>query len=229
MPSNVYKRGDAWCARRTVDGGYVWLGTHPTREDAERAVDAALTVPERTRRVIVPPTADEVEALVERLGGDLGLMALVSAYSGLRLSEAAALEGRDVLVRDGVTFLKVRRGKGGRARTSVLLEPAASRLVVRDGLLFRRARGGAWTKNTVNRRWVVARRDLGLEHVKYHHLRHYHATTLLDRGVTVMDVAIQLGHRDNGELVRRTYGHPDAGAALGRVACIAGGHDAGSA
>jgi integrase len=78
----------------------------------------------------------------------------------------------------------------------------------------------------VNRRWLVARRDLGLEHVTFHGLRHFHATLLLDRGVAVMDVAAQLGHSDNGELVRATYGHPDVGAALERVASIAGGHDA---
>ena len=219
MPSNVYQRGDAWCARRTVDGEYVWLGTHPTREAAQRAYDAALTVPQKKkRRVIVPPSAEEVAALAERLGGDLGRMVLVSAYSGLRLSEAAALEGRDVLVRDGVTFLKVRCGKGGKARTSVLLEPAASLLQLREGLLFRRARGGRWTKNTVNRRWVVARRDVGLPNVRYHDLRHFHATLLLDRGAACMDVAIQLGHSDHGELVRRTYGHPDSAPALDRIA-----------
>lgn len=220
MPSNVYQRGDVWCARRTVDGEYVWLGTHPTREDAEKAVDAALTVPERTRRVIVPPTVEEVQALVGRLGGDLGRMALVSAYSGLRLSEAAALEGRDVLRRGESVLLKVRCGKGGRARTSVLLEPAASLLVVREGLLFRRRDGGAWTRKTVNRRWVVARRDVGLPNVRYHDLRHFHASLLLDRGAACMDVALQLGHRDNGELVRRTYGHPDSAPALERIASL---------
>ena len=227
MPSNVFQRGDAWCARRTVGGDVLWLGSHETREAAQRAVDEALTVPvKKKRRRIVPPSAQEVDALAARLGGDLGRMVLVAAYSGLRLSEVAALEGRDVLRRGDMVLVKVRCGKGGKARTSVVLPEGVAALEPRAGLLFRRREGGAWTRQTVNRRWLVARRDLGLEHVTFHGLRHFHATLLLDRGVAVMDVAAQLGHSDNGELVRATYGHPDVGAALERVASIAGGHDA---
>lgn len=221
MPSNVYKRGDAFCARRTVGGDVLWLGSHETREAAQRAVDEALTVPvKKKRRRIVPPSAQEVDALAARLGGDLGRMVLVAAYSGLRLSEVAALEGRDVLRRGDMVLVKVRCGKGGKARTSVVLPEGVAALEPRAGLLFRRREGGAWTRQTVNRRWVVARRDVGLPKVRFHDLRHFHATLLLDRGASCMDVAIQLGHTDNGELVRRTYGHPDSAPALERIASL---------
>ena len=60
----------------------------------------------------------------------------------------------------------------------------------------------------------------GLPKVRFHDLRHFHATLLLDRGASCMDVAIQLGHTDNGELVRRTYGHPDSAPALERIASL---------
>jgi hypothetical protein len=41
MPANVIPRGDAFGARLTVGGRQVWLGTHDTREAAERAVARA--------------------------------------------------------------------------------------------------------------------------------------------------------------------------------------------
>jgi integrase len=60
-----------------------------------------------------------------------------------------------------------------------------------------------------------------LPEARWHDLRHFHATWLLDRGASVLDVAIQLGHRDGGELVRRRYGHPSSDLALGRLAAVA--------
>ena len=35
------------------------------------------------------------------------------------------------------------------------------------------------------------------------------ATAFLNGGASEWDVAIQLGHRDGGKLVRELYGHPD--------------------
>ena len=229
MPSVVVPRGNRFGARRAGK----WIGTFDSPEAARAASEAACApAPAPRRRKVTVPTREEVEALCGRLDGSLGRMARVSAFSGLRLSEAAALTSRDLIFQDGGIRLKVRCGKGGKPRVSVLLMEGTAAVstgawgMPDPGLLFPRRDGGAWTRKTVNRRWVVARRDLGLEHVRYHDLRHFHATMLLDRGVSVLDVAIQLGHADNGELVRSTYGHPDAGAALDRVASIAGDHDA---
>lgn len=44
-------------------------------------------------------------------------------------------------------------------------------------------------------------------------LRHFCATYLLERGVPAHQVAVQLGHKDNGALVLSTYGHPSEDAA----------------
>jgi hypothetical protein len=41
-----------------------------------------------------------------------------------------------------------------------------------------------------------------------YHLRHACASLLLDRGISVWDVSLQLGHSDGGRLVRTLYGHP---------------------
>ena len=166
------------------------------------------------------PTSTEVEALAAALPGSLGPMALVAACSGLRLSELAALAARDVRLEGGVTIVVVRQGKGGVRGESVVLEPGASVVVERaaaGGLLFPRAGGAPWNRQKVNDRWRAVCRRLGIVSVRFHDLRHFHASLLVDAGHREIDVAAQLRHRDNGRLVREVYAHPDNAAALRRI------------
>ena len=51
----------------------------------------------------------------------------------------------------------------------------------------------------------------------FHELRHFHASTLKDAGVTDGDNALQLGHTDGGELVSKRYAHPDKELARERI------------
>ena len=43
------------------------------------------------------------------------------------------------------------------------------------------------------------------------------ATHLLEQGLSPSDVAVQLGHTDQGALVMSTYGHPSEDAARDRI------------
>jgi integrase len=202
-------------------------------------------------RRVAPPTAEQVAALADAMG-PLRAFTLTAAWSGLRLEcEVARLLAGDVSERRGVLgpasdppvsamrspaaladdvgLLHVRSGKGGKERHSVLFEPGLSALLedgYATGHVFRNSRGNPWTRQAVNRHWQKARRRCGLEHVIFHDLRVFHATWLLDRGVSEMDVALQLGHTDrmgrpNTALVRERYGWPDPIAALERVAAAA--------
>ena len=51
----------------------------------------------------------------------------------------------------------------------------------------------------------------------FYETRHYWATFLLELGLSPSDVAVQLGHADNGKLVVDTYGHPSERAARARI------------
>jgi integrase len=51
---------------------------------------------------------------------------------------------------------------------------------------------------------------------RWHDLRHFCATQLLELGVSHFDVSIQLGHTDGGALVMERYGHPSVDAAKRR-------------
>lgn len=176
-------------------------------------------------RRVAPPTAEQVAALADAMG-PLRAFTLTAAWSGLRLEcEVARLEAADVVGER----LHVRCGKGAKERWSVLFEPGRSALLedgYATGHVFRNSRGYPWTRQAVNRHWQKARKRCGLEHVIFHDLRVFHATWLLDRGVSEMDVALQLGHTDrmgrpNTALVRERYGWPDPIAALERVAAAA--------
>lgn len=228
MPSLLVPRGDRVGARVVVAGRQVWLGTFDDEAGALASIERAKSapVPKRQPRRVAPPAREQVDALAAAMPERLRAFVLVAAWSGLRLSEVAALEARDVEFVDGVAVLRVRCGKGGKARRSVLLEAGALALAgldEREGALFRNARGGRFNRKTVNKAWVKARAAAGLEQFVFHDLRKFHATYLLDAGASDLDVAIQLGHfdaqgRPDAELVRRVYGFPDHGAALARVA-----------
>lgn len=317
MPSNIFARGEKFCARVTIRGEVVWLGSYGSREAAERAVKAARggdlpkaqtvatwfaswpviaharrsrseqtvintvgmarsfvqrfgrqqmaaldrvsliewslehpgavryartiladavwagLIPQNPLTGVIslssdlrvdPPTEVDVERMIVRAPafGLPGAMVGVAAYSGLRLSEVAALEPSDVLTTKTQTRLLVRAGKAGRRRTSLLFR----REFAEEIPFRRRVSRRAWDRKSVNRCWVKLREDVGLPEVRFHDLRHFHATWLLDRGASDLDVAVQLGHvdsrgRPNPELVRDRYGHPSLEAALTRLEAVA--------
>lgn len=116
-----------------------------------------------------------------------------------------------------------------KARSGVLKSPKTKR-GVRRAMVPERARAAVaealehhsgrnlflWpeSRETHRKAWSALRREVRIW-FKWHNLRHYCATWLLNNGASVDDVAVQLGIRP--EEVRDTYGHPDAELALGRL------------
>ena len=64
--------------------------------------------------------------------------------------------------------------------------------------------------------WQKVRAKAGLE-CRWHDLRHFAATQLLELGLSHFDVSIQLGHTDGGKLIMERYGHPSVDAAKRRL------------
>ena len=225
MPSTVYPRCGRWVGR--ISDPQIHVGTFDTKEEARAAVEEAkrnLPKPERRRKPrAVCPTEELVHELAEHAGKLRGFL-LTAAYCGARLFEVAALRASDV----NGNVLRVRCGKGGLARDVVLFEPALSELVVPErGWIFRNGIGEPWTRQAVNKQWQRTLREVGWdEDLQFRDLRRFHATWLLDRGVSDLDVAVQLGHFDrsgnpNPDLVRRVYGQPSKRAALDRLKSLA--------
>jgi site-specific recombinase XerD len=174
--------------------------------------------PRRRRRLPDAPRSDEVDALVEALGGEEPLAlrnrALVElVYSaGLRSAEAVGLDLGDVDFEQESVHV---RGKGGKERVVPLGEEAAFQVAryLRDArprlargaedALFLSARGRRLDTSTLRRL---------LPHP--HRLRHAFATHLLEGGADLRTIQELLGHSSLS--TTQVYSHVD-GRRLRRV------------
>jgi hypothetical protein len=103
-----------------------------------------------------------------------------------------------------------------------LTEPARERLLAlprESEFAFTTLRGSHYRPSSRSYHWNRVRCSAGLGHVDlYTATRHYfgwYAWNVL--GLDARDIALQFGHQDGGELVRKLYGHPDAALARERV------------
>ena len=147
--------------------------------------------------------AHEVEALIARAPGHAArLLFMLQWRAGLRVSEALALERRDLNLETDRPTLRVRVGKGGKSRIVPVHPDLKDALALvlnythrRQGPLVPVSRSTAW-------RWVQeavlrAERDGLIERgrrIGAHTLRHSYARHLLMSGVGINYVSRWLGH-----------------------------------
>lgn len=176
-----------------------------------------------------PPTVEQVTALADAMPTRvLRGFVLAAAWSGLRLFEVAALTWPDITITGDTARLYVRYGKGEKERTSVLLKPGLDAVLelrprgAQVGYVFLNQSLRPFTRQVINRHVLAVREKAGVPNIWFHDTRKFHATWLLDHGVSDLDVAAQLGHFDeNGqphvEYVRERYGFPSIREALKRI------------
>lgn len=185
-------------------------------------------------------TADEVVALVEATPARYQAFIVFLFGSGLRWSEATALQGRHVDLDAGTVHVRQawKRIPGGqelgppksqKARRTVNLATdalLAAASVMRGpsdfvfvGPAMRPLRHG----NFYNRVWKPACMGAGLDpRPRLHDTRHTFASWLLSEGATLEQVQDQLGH-ESYETTRKVYAHllPAVGVEVGRKASAA--------
>jgi integrase len=191
---------------------------------------------------IYPPTLDEYRQLLEAcgvLGGhapEFRAMIQFAAWTGVRAGELHAIRWDDI---DG-EYIWVRRSrkldgeigkpKNGRERRIAFLPPAR---VLDDvprrpdsEFIFHSRRGEPLNKGNHHYTWrevraasgiKADRQAAGLPEIRWHDLRHFCATQLLELGLDHFAVSVQLGHEDGGALVMSRYGHPSKDAARARL------------
>jgi len=174
--------------------------------------DAALA-PKRPRRLPDAPKREEVEAIVDSLGGDGALALRNSAlvelvYSaGLRAAEACSLDLGDVDFEQ--ELVHVRLGKGGKDRVVPLGEEAAalvSRYVREARPQLARGAENALFLSTRGRRLDTSTLRRLVPHP--HRLRHAFATHLLEGGADLRTIQELLGHSSLS--TTQMYSHVDA-------------------
>lgn len=206
----------------------------------EQNVFAGISIPRSGSKPIVVPTTEQIDALVTAAGEkQLASRIQFAAETGLRYAEQKAvmmpgtkrddLNGNRFntdLTRLDVKWQLGRSGEFKKPKTKRGVRSVMINLCAREAVeeAVEAIPAGAATaivpylwirsRKTDNEEWTDLRCETGIW-IRWHDLRHYHATQLLDAGAKVEDVAMQLGCRD--EEIRNTYGHPDAEKALQRL------------
>jgi integrase len=186
---------------------------------------------ERTRQILAP-TMDEYRALLEACSvlGDYGSefrsMIQFAAWTGVRAGELQALQWDDI-DSDVIHIRRARKRDGslgppknGRERAISFLPPARvlDKVPRRpDANVFHSPRGQALDQGSQFYAWREVRAMAGLPTIRWHDLRHFCATQLLELGLDHFAVSVQLGHTDGGALVMERYGHPSEDAARERL------------
>ena len=176
-------------------------------------------------------TAELLEAL---RGNRMFIPALLAGLCGLRRGEVAALRWRHIDFDAGHISVEqaaeqthagvcYKPPKSGRARTvamgaTVAAELRAHRLaqvqalfsigvrLTDDSFVVTQADGSPVQPNTLTHNWVIECAKIGLPRIRFHDMRHTHATHLLASGVHPKVASERLGHSKVG-LTLDTYSH----------------------
>jgi integrase/recombinase XerD len=178
-----------------------------------RAADVSFVVwPRQYSPLPTVLSQDEVAAFLDALRHPVYLAIATVLYgTGLRISEALALEVSDIDGARGV--LRVRHGKGNRAREVKLSLPLYQWLrdywsrerPARPYLFASRRTGLPPSQETVRHAFAAAAEQAGIsKRVRPHVLRHSYATHLLDAGTDVRVIQALLGHRSLQTTARYT-------------------------
>lgn len=157
-------------------------------------------VPKRLPQIL---TRDEVARLFAHCRDERSRALLMTKYAaGLRLSEVCALEVSDIESAPDRMCIKVRQGKGGKDRYTLLSPRLLAtlrdywRLARPRRFLFPNHGGdGPIYEQTVQRLYHAARCAAGIDYRGgIHMLRHSFATHLLEAGVDIHTIQRLLGH-----------------------------------
>jgi integrase len=190
----------------------------------------------REKRLPSADELGRVLVSAQRAGSPLHGPALVALFAGLRLGEILGLRWEDVDLEGGAIWVRQTveetksdgiRFKSPKSRTSRRVV-AVSRVVCHflkdhqkrqkerqeflgagyldQGLVFPSPDGSTWSPNRVSKDWGVFVRKEGCAGLRFHDLRHAHATHLVSGGESIKAVSARLGH-STAKLTLDTYSH----------------------
>jgi integrase/recombinase XerC len=194
---------------RRMSGVRSFLRWISDREGLDQSAAQSTRTPKYSRSLPRPLTPLQAQDTLDRVADhatpwvgarDLAVLTLLWG-SGLRISEALALEGADWPFPEGLII----RGKGGRERQVPVLPVARDAIATylrlcpwghrTDAPLFRGIRGGRLTASAVEAAMRQARAAIGLPaSATPHALRHSFATHLLSAGGDLRTIQELLGH-----------------------------------
>ena len=172
-------------------------GQHPRTRDADGRKRLSKKLPEYLE-------AHQVEAVIRAAPNPRArLLFLIEWRAGLRISEALALETRDLLLESELPSIRVREGKGSKPRIVPVHPELHTALtsalqfgdVGREDRLVRvsRATADRWIKAAAARAAELGSIPAG-RHISNHTFRHSYARHLLVHGIPINYLSRWLGH-----------------------------------
>ena len=167
-----------------------------------------MRLPRIEQAVVEPPAAEQVEAILERVGARWCLPLRTLEQSGMRVGELSQLEWRDVDVA-GSRF-RIRQGKTKTARRWVavpawLMVEIQATCPLEDRTAERRV-FPRFSVDGAEKAMSSACKLAEIPRYSPHDLRHRYASLKLREGVPVTDLAAQLGHSKKS-MTLDTYSH----------------------
>jgi integrase len=210
---------------------------HLTESPAARVKSLKEPDPEETLHLLHP---EEIARLLDAAEAPWRTLYAVAVQTGLRRGELLALRWSDLDLRKGLLFVRrslgrVREGgayairevplKTRHSRRQVDLSPATVETLLthpagddpdRD-FVFRSQAGGPIDPDNIDRAWRRHLTAAGLPVVRFHDLRHTHASLLIAAGVHPKAIQARLGHASITTTLN-TYGHlmPSAFEGVGK-------------
>ncbi|HEY8416383.1 MAG TPA: site-specific integrase [Thermaerobacter sp.] len=140
---------------------------------------------------------------------------LVRTKEGLQFTDPKTDHSRRVIRIGPAVVQALRRHRAQQAEEKLRLGPAYQD----HGLVVARTDGQPYSPGEFSRTFTELARQAGVPHLRFHDLRHTHATLLLRAGTPIKAVTERLGHA-SAAFTLDTYGHslPDMQEAAARVA-----------
>lgn len=176
-------------------------------------------VPPKTRAM---PSQEKIEELLEA-GGEtrIGEIVRLVIWTGLRQGEVLKLRWRDVDL--GRRIVHVREAKHNSVGAVALSHASVARLVKwrlkqreqakalgpawkDNDLVFPNVLGGPLAGNTLRADWGALRDRVGLKSLRFHDLRHLHASLLIEAGLHPRVIQSRMRHKDFATTMN-VYGH----------------------
>lgn len=173
--------------------------------EAEKRLNEVPRLKVNPRRIRVPDMkiVDDFLRMVSSEDAEGGDFLRFLAVTGFRLRRALGLRWENIDL--GVPHIVIRQ-KGGKDKVLPITPEAVELLRSR----LERPRPFELDQNAVERlerRMKRFAKGLGIDLKTFHSFRHYFASRCLLAGLTVQEVALLLGHSDQGQLVLAIYGH----------------------
>ena len=184
-------------------------------------------LPRQAKKPVEPPTVGDIEGLIDTMPDRYRAIVVLAAGTGLRQGECFGLTvDRVDFLRRSITVDRqlVLAGSGppqfGPPKTeasvrSVPLPDVVATAVAahlerwppaHEDLIFTSPAGLPLRRNRFNETWRAATQRAGVEGIRFHDLRHFYASLLIDHGESVKVVQARLGHASAAETLD-TYAH----------------------